>query len=240
MTSSGTTSFNPGLSDITVEAFSRIQVRPSSLTTDHMVQARNSSNYLLSDWMTRGGGPNLWKIQLLSWPLVQGTPSYTVQANVVAILDWYIRLQPQNATNPTDTVIYPISRTEYASQPNKLSQAQPSTVWWDRAPATGGTFAYLWPVPDQAGPYTLYAYALVQMDDAAMANGATMDIPYRFLEAFAAGLAAKLSVKYPPPPPNSAMIMIQLAEQAWTMASQQDVEDVPIYITPGLSSYFRV
>lgn len=237
--SSGTYNFFPALSDLTIEAYSRIQVRPTSLTTDHLVQARNSASYLLADWATKGGGPNLWEIELISFPLTQGVINYPVPANVVSILDWYLRLPIGPSGNPTDIVVWPISRTEYADQPNKNSQAQPTTVWWNRAPAQGGSSINLWPVPDQNGPYTLYAYAMTQMQDASMPNGATMDIPYRFLEAFAAGLAAKLAIKYPPPPPNNTQMMLQMAQDAWDQASQQDIEDVPLFISPGLSSYYR-
>lgn len=238
MTSSGTYGYNPDLGLLSIEAYSRIQIRPTSLTAMHMRDAVQSANFLLSDWSTRNG-PNLWEIELISFNLVQGTANYVVPANVVAILDWYIRLPPQAGPNPTDIVIYPISRSEYADQPNKASQALPTTVWWNRSPATGGTTINLWPTPDQNGPYILYAYAMTQMQDASLPNGATMDIPYRFLEAFAAGLASKLSVKYPPSPPNSAQIMKALADEAWANASQQDMEQVPLYVTPGLSSYFR-
>lgn len=239
MSTSGTYAFNPGLDSLTIEAYSRIQIRPASLTTDHLVQARASSNFLLAEWTTKGDGPNLWSIELLIFPITQGVVNYTVPANVVTMLDWYLRLPPQAGPNPTDIVITPISRTEYADQPNKQSQSQPTTVWWNRSPATGGTSFNLWPAPDGNGPYTVYAYAMTQMQDASMQNGLTLDIPYRFLEAFAAGLAAKLAVKYPPAPPNSAIIMKQLADESWTYAAQQDIEHVPLYIYPGLDGYFR-
>jgi hypothetical protein len=137
---------------------------------------------------------------------------------------------------PIDYVITPISRTDYAVQPNKAQQARPTTVWWNRQIHSTVT---LWPVPDQNGPYVLFYYAMVQMDGAALAGGADLDIPYRFLEAFTAGLAAKLARKYPPPPPNTIADLLTEAQLAWAAASEQDVERAPLYIAPTLSGYFR-
>ncbi len=77
MGTSGTYNYNPALAALTIEAYARIQIRPASLTADHMAQARASTNYLLSDWSVRGG-PNLWEVDLISWPLVQGTYAYDV------------------------------------------------------------------------------------------------------------------------------------------------------------------
>lgn len=394
--SSGTYGFNPGLSDLVIEAYSRIQIRPTQFTAQHMFDARMSANLLLTEFSVREG-PNLWEIELLSIPLTQGVTSYAVPRNVVAIYDYYIRqfqfdgvvnltptfstvmnstlvtinypnfglvpgnwvnilvpvaiggivvqgfysitavldvnnfqitvpsnaistatatgivplfttvassasvlvtlvnhglyagqtftvnvstsvgglslngvyevatvidannftitspfiagsgatafenggqtqVAPQSNANPIDRVILPISRTEYADQPNKFNQAFPTSVWWDRLINSQLT---LWPVPDQNGPYVLMCYCQTQIQDAVIQNGASMDLPYRFLEAFASGLAARLAIKYPPPPPNSSIIMNQLYEQAWNFAANQDTEAGPLMLVPGLSSYFR-
>lgn len=73
-----------------------------------------------------------------------------------------------------------------------------------------------------------------------MPGGVTLDVPYRFLEAFAAGLAAKLAEKYPPPPPNTIERLEMKAEKAWMKAAKQDSElGVELYVIPGLNSYYR-
>lgn len=231
--SSGTTAFAPTFGQILVESYSRIQVRPPSLTAQHMVDGVQSANYLQAEW-TSEEGPNLFKIQLLSISLVQGQASYSIPENVTDIFDWYLRLPPLTNQLPIDIVVTPISRTEYADQPNKTLQARPTTVWWDRLINSTVT---MWPVPDANGPYVLYYYAEIQIDDVALPQGATLNIPYRFYDAFAAGLAAKLAVKYSPP----AMVQQSkmLADEAWKKASDKDIERVPIYIIPGLDFYSR-
>lgn len=230
--SSGTTLFQPALSDYIIEAFDRIQIRAPSITANHMHTAVMSANFLQSEWSTQEG-PNLWKVELMSINLVQGQATYNVPANVIDVLDWYMN-GPFGSSFATDIVIFPISRTEYADQPNKLQQARPTTVWWNRQVNSTIT---LWPVPDGNGPYVLYFYAELQQQDAALPNAATLDMPFRFFDAFAAGLAAKLAVKYPPPPPNSMIAMATMADKAWQMASDKDVEDVPLYIVPAIGYY---
>lgn len=233
MTSSGTYTYNPDLGSLTLEAFSRIQVRPTSITRQHMIDAIASANLLLVEFSVRDG-PNLWEIVLNQFPMVQGTATYSVPGNIIAILDYYVRINA-GTSGQQDLVVYPISRTEYSSQPNKLSQARPTTVWWNRQIASTLTF---WQVPDGT-PYQFFYYAMTQPQDAVMPAGVTMDLPYRFLDAFAAGLALRLAQKYPPPPPRTIVDLKAEYDEAWTLAAQQDIEQVPLVISPGLTSYYR-
>lgn len=230
--SSGTFLFAPSVADLVLESFSRLQIRPASLTAQHMRDAYMSGNFLQVEWSVKQG-PNLWSVELLSFALTQGQSTVSIPENVVDVLDVYLN-SPTGSTFATDIVMFPISRTEYADQPNKLQQARPTTFWWNRQI---NSTIYLWPVPDQNGPYTLNCYIQTQIQDANLPQGATPNVPYRFLDAFAAGLAAKLAVKYSPP--QIAVGMVTMAEQAWELASQQDSERAPIYIIPGLDSYFR-
>jgi hypothetical protein len=394
MTTSNQVLFNPAISDLVLESFARIQVKGTSLTAEHTFQAHMSANLLLAEWNVKSG-PNLWKIVLRSLPLQQGVASYSLSADTISILDYYIRLfavgtpvnyapalstiinstsvqvalvnhglsvgewvqfvvpisvggtviqgftqvatlvdantftviapLPATATitaggavpsfatvsgstaitvtlaghglgigsnfniqvpttvggvllsgsyvvtgvtstsrftitggnvatttttasengglskfasqlptiDPIDRVILPISRSEYSQQPDKFLQAFPTSIWFDRLTVPTVT---LWPVPDQNGPYTLFYYALVQIQDAFLANGQTVDMPVRFLEAFASELAARLAVKFNPAVAAERRLD---AERAWELAAHQDVEEVPLYIVPGFSGYFR-
>lgn len=232
--SSGTYAFQPSMAEMVLEAFDRIQIRPTSITAQHMHTAVMSANFLQSEWTTQDG-PDLWKVSLISVPLVQGTATYSIPTNVVDILDYYLRLPP-SGPGTTDIVVEPISRTEYADQPDKQLQERPTSVWWDRQINSTVT---MWPTPDGNGPYTLYMYVATQLQDATLPQGATLDIPYRFFDAFAAGLAARLAVKYPPPPPNSTVAMQALYDKAWGMAAMKDSENVPLFIVPGISFYTR-
>jgi hypothetical protein len=387
--------------DIVRKAYSRIQIRGSQITQQHITDAVMDAQLMQSEWSIRDGGLNLWKRETLQIPLVQGVASYSIPTNVVQITDWYIRqFQTGSATNlgggafstaanstsvqvnqvnhgmvpgnwiglpiyvsidtillygfytvttvidannytitsataatnsvsgggvvpsfaavagsstitvtlpnhgfvanqnftvfaptaiggltlagtypvvsvtnsstftitannpsslttvtnvgengglaqvqnqltntqPIDFVIYPISTTEYDDQPNKFSQARPTTVWWDRQINSVATF---WQVPDGNGPYVLFYRATLLQLDIRADSGYGVDAPIRFMEAYVSGLAAKLAISYPPPQPNTAEKMDQLAERAFQYASRQDSENVPLYISPGLESVYR-
>jgi hypothetical protein len=149
------------------------------------------------------------------------------------ILDAVIQ-QNTDTSSQFDRVIMPISRTEYSQTPNKLLQAPPTVFWFDRLINPTVT---LWPVPDQTSTYTLNYYAVTQIQDSELTDAQTVDIPYRWLDAMASGLAARLAAIYAP---ERAQMLDAKAEQAYTIAATQDTENVPLYIMPGLSGYFRV
>ena len=231
MTSSGTYNFQPSLGELVLNAFARCGVRRTAIMQEHMTDARFETNLMLSSWANQG--VNLWEVVLISVPLVQGQTTYTVPAKVVMILDAVIQ-QNTGTSSQFDRVIMPISRTEYSQTPNKLQQAPPTVFWFDRLINPTVT---LWPVPDQTSTYTLNYYAVTQIQDAELTDAQTVDIPYRWLDALAAGLAARLAAIYAP---DRMQMLEAKAAQAYTIAATQDTENVPLYIMPGLSGYFRV
>ena len=95
----------------------------------------------------------------------------------------------------------------------------------------------VWPVPDQSNYYTLTYYRVIQVQDANYENGQTVDIPYRWFDAFAAGLASRLAAIYAP---DRVPLLEPKAEAAYMIAATQDTENVPMYLTPGLSGYYRI
>ena len=231
MTTSGTYTFNPSLGEIVLNAYARCGVRRTAIMQEHMTDARFETNLMLSSWANQG--VNLWEVVLISVPLVQSQTTYTVPAKVVMILDAVIQ-QNTGTSSQFDRVIMPISRTEYSQTPNKLQQAPPTVFWFDRLINPTVT---LWPVPDQSNYYTLNYYAVTQIQDAELTDAQTVDIPYRWLDALAAGLAARLAAIYAP---DRMQMLEAKAQQAYTIAATQDTENVGLYITPGLSGYFRV
>ena len=81
----------------------------------------------------------------------------------------------------------------------------------------------------------LNLYVVTQPQDAVLQAGATLNIPYRFLEPFAAGLARRLARKYAPQLVQELMVEEKMA---WDESAQEDSEDCAWHITPGLGGYF--
>ena len=226
MTTSGTYAFNPALGEIVLYAYQNIGVRPTSVLQEHMESARMATNMMLSRWSNQG--VNLWAVDLVTVPLIEGQATYDVDGNTVMVLDAYTT----TASGP-DRVIMPISRTEYASYPNKTQQGFPTSYWYDRLISPTLT---LWPVPDGSSATILKYYRVRQVQDANLQNGENAEIPYRWLEAFADGLTYRLARIWAP---QMAQMLKGQADESYQIAAVQDVEAVPTYIAPMLSGYFR-
>lgn len=227
MATSGTFNYFPSTAELGLTAFGRIGVRRGEILAAHMQDLRNAANLLMVEMSNLQ--PNLWTVGLTEQALTTGQATYDVDPNVVMILDMYISY----GVPTTDRLIFPISRTEYASYPNKQQQGFPTIFWFDRL--VEPTFT-LWPVPDDTQIYTAKYYVCRQTQDTNITGGQQVELPYRFLEAFTSGLAWKLSEIYAPEKEDK---MFARYTRAWGIAATQDTENVPICIAPGLSSYYR-
>ena len=227
MTASGSYTFFQSNASMALQAYSRLQIRRTALLAEHMADAYQEMNLMLSSWSNLQ--PNLWTVDLITVPLVQGTTTYSVDPATVMILDAYL-----SYGSPTrDRLIFPISRTDYASYPDKTVQNQPTVFWFDRLESPTIT---LWPVPDGNGPYVLKYYRCKQVQDANLQSGETPEVPYRWLDAGVAGLAHRLSRIWKP---ELEQIRSADADAAWKIAATQDIENTPMYISPVISGYYR-
>ena len=226
MATSGTTSYNPSPGELTIYAYNLIQIRPAASLQEHLDSAKNAMNMMLANWSNRG--VNLWRVSLFTTPLVQGTSVYSVDASVVVMLDAYI----EYGTPAIDRIILPVSRSEYASYPNKAMQGFPTIFWMDRLLSPTVT---IWPVPD-GNQTSLKYYAVSRIEDTDMNGNSQVDIPPIWLEAFAYGLAHRLALIWKP---EMAQGMKALADEAYQIAADQNVETAATYISPTLSGYYR-
>lgn len=233
MASSGTYAFNPAASDLVLTAFSRCGKSGAALTAEHLRTAYIEANLLNVEWVNRG--VNLWESKLIQFPaaatLSQGVGSYALPATTIMVLLAYI--ETGTGLNVTDRVMGPMSTTEFAAIPNKLKQGPPTSFWFDRqiVPTMN-----LWPQPDSRGPYTAFARVLSQIQDVTLPGGVTLDTPFRFLDAFTAGVALRLAIHYAP---DRVGMLDGASEKAWELASTQNTENVPLSIVPALRGYYR-
>jgi hypothetical protein len=158
--------------------------------------------------------------------------TYSVDPNTVVILDAYVT-NPNSGSN-TDRIIMPISRTEYASYPNKNQQGFPTVFWFDRLLSPTVT---LWPVPNPPqGANTLTYYRVKRIQDANLGGAQTLEIPYLWMEAFAYALAQRLAMIWAP---DKVAMLKPMADEAYEIAAEQNVETANTYISPQISGYFR-
>ena len=226
MSTSGTYTFNPSLGELTIYAYQLIGVRPTALLQEHLDVARTATNMMFTRWSNQG--VNLWQVDLVTVPLVQGTATYSVDANTVTMLDAYISY----GSPATDRIIMPVSRTEYASYPNKTQQGFPTVFWFDRLLSPTVT---VWPVPDGSQTSLKY-YRVIRLQDANMNGTQEVDIPPIWLEAMVYGLAERLAMIWAP---EKVAIFKPSADEAYNIAAAQNVETAQQYISPQISGYFR-
>lgn len=229
MASSGTYSFAPSIGELILNAYGRIQIRRTEITQQHLADAANEANLVQVEFSNRL--PNLWLCETYTVNLSQATAEYTLPARLIAPMAVYLTITQGSVS--TDRILVPISTYEYAALPNKTTQGQPTSFWFDRQESP---IVHLWPVPDGNAIYTLNLRMVSQPQDARAQSGTTLEFPYRFLDAFAASLAARLAVIYKPELEAKRQAD---AERAWAIAATQDQEDVPMFITPALSGYYR-
>lgn len=228
-TTSGNYNFAPSGGEFILNAFDRIQIRPSEIEQTQMQRAIMELNLALVRFNTMPG-QNLWTIDLQSIPLIAGNATYAVPAETRMILSAFIRY----STNPVlDRYVYPIARDEYAAISTKGQQGFPSQYWFDRLIGPNVTF-YL--VPDGAQTYTFMYYRARQIQDANVTNGQNLELPYRFFDAITSDLSHRLARIYKPELEQARKMD---RDEAWNIAATDDTEWTPLYITPGLSGYYR-
>lgn len=229
MSTSGTYAYAPGAGDLVLASFARCGLRRTQITAEHMADAYNEGNLMLSDWSTQPG-PNWWATDLVTQALTAGTGTYALSNTTIQLVAVYI--STVNGDSTTDRIISPLSAYEYAALPSKTTQGQPTSFWFDRqiTPQIN-----LWPVPDDAQTYTLKIRRWRQLQDSTINDGTQPDIPWRFQDAYVAGLAARLAMIYAPDRLDRLMVS---AKMAFDRAAINDEEQVPLYIIPGTSSYY--
>jgi len=228
MPTSGTYAYAPSVGELTLYAFQIAGVRQTALTQQHMESARMAANMVNSRWS--GMGVNLWAVDLQTIQLIPGNATYSVPVNTIAILDAYATQGSGAAAR--DRIILPVSRTEYASYPNKQQQGAITVFWFDRLLAPTITF---YQIPDGTYPTVSY-YRVRQIQDARLPGGVQPEMPFYFLEAYSMALAQRLAMIWNPPVGAS---LKALADESYEIAANQNTENANFFISPQLQSYYR-
>ena len=221
MALSGSTDFEPNVAEFIEEAFERCGLE---LRTGYDLKtARRSINLMLAEWANRG--LNQWTIEQATQTVTEGTASYSLNSNVIDVLDVVLR-RTVNQTQ-TDISMNRISRSEYINIPNKETKARPSQFFFDKLTTPA---LKVWPAPENSTDILVFN-KLVRMDDADTAIN-TMDMPFRFYPCFAAGLAYYISVKKAP---EKSGMLKQMYEEEFERASSTDEDRASFRIRPYIS-----
>lgn len=211
-------------------AYARIGIRRTALTAQHMADADLEANLLQVELGNRV--PNLWRQEVYEIAMVEDTASYDLPSRTIGIRDVYMSTTSGGTT--TDRPLWPLSASEYDGQASKTLSGIPQTYYCQKSITPTIT---MWPVPDASSTYTVNVRLMTQMEDASIKSGATLDMPYRWLDVFVAGLAYRLSRSYAPQFEDRRE---KDFEKAWANAAAEDIEDnTGLTITPMTAGYWR-
>ena len=221
MTTSGTRDFNLDIAEAIEEAYERIG---KEMRTGYDAKtARRSLNLMFAEWANRG--LNLWTVVQDTLTVTQGVAQYTLQPDVVDILDMALR------RDGTDIEMERISRSDYLDFPNKTDQGRPSQFFFDRqiSPEIN-----LWQTPENSTDQLVYYYVRRIEDAGALTN--TTGIPFQFYPCMVAGLSYYLSIKRAP---ERVQMMKSIYEEEFQRAAMENVDKVPLILRPS-GRYTRV
>ena len=216
MSTSGLYSFDPKIAEHIDEAWERVGKDPSKISAKELISARRSMNYMLTDWQTIG--PTLWTVKEVTIKLTQATETMRLDSHLISIMDAYLR------RDSVDIPMASMARDEYSAIVNKSEQGRPDRYYLDRTTPPSITF---WQVPENSTDEFIYwglfrTHSVTELFQ-------EPDIPYRYYEAFAAGLAARLAEKFDP---EREAALFAKASNKLEQARQADREIIDTQMLP--------
>ena len=199
MATTGTTTFSMTGADMLDEAFERVGIDPASINARHINSALRSLHLLLVEVEGRPGSKFLRDHVTLSIP--EGASAVPLPAGTLEVLKVVTK-----ASGESDMPLTRISGDTWTQYPDKTTTGRPSVFWIDhQSPVATDIHSSLtssdeppvlvvWPVANTTYTATIWRSRLTQ--DSTLS--ATVDLRRAYFEAIAAGLAARLAVKYAP------------------------------------------
>ena len=219
MTVSGSKDFELDVADYIEEAFERcgLEVR----TGYDLKTAKRSLNLMFADWANRG--LNQWTIAQRNFTVTENDGDVDLGTDVIDILSLVVR------RDGTDYALDRISRDEYLNIPTKSTTGRPTQFFVDRQI---NPVLKMWPLPDNSTDVVIYN-ALVRMDDADNYVN-TLQLPFRFYPALAAGLAYYMSIKRAP---DRLQMLKGIYEEEINRAMDEDRDRASFRVAPDLRNY---
>ena len=194
MTTSGTFIYNPFIAELFDEAFENAGVDPSVSGGAHIKSAQRSLRLLLnSEWSTIG--IRNWMVAQETHTTAVGETSFVLPAGGMDIVEAVLRRPNPNTSTFSDVEMYAITRNEYYTLVTKQNQGRPDRYWVERLGDT--KVVHYW----QAGSNTTdqIVYSMFQQNqDVTSSMSNTLGLPTYAYAALAAGLAARLALKWNP------------------------------------------
>lgn len=195
MPETGTYLYNPFVAELLDEAFENAGVDISVTGGSHIRSAQRSLRLMLnSEWATIGIRNWMVSSQLAHTTAV-GETTFLLPAGGMDIVEAVLRRPGSGIGNASDVEMYAITRNEYLTIVDKENQGRPDRYWVERLGDT--KVVHYW----QAGSNTTdqIIYNMFQQNqDVSSALQLNLGLPVYAYAAAAAGLSARLALKYNP------------------------------------------
>lgn len=231
MVTTGTYNFNPSAGDVTLNAFAMCGIGRTQVTGEHLENAAYQANLLGVEFTNRN--PNRWQMIEVPFALAAGVATYNLPPETVLVSAVWLDQTPGPPATTTSRILGPLSAVDYASIASKGQQGTPNSFFFNLL--TPVPTLTLWLVPSGVPAYTMRAQTFRQQQDTSLANGATVDTPYRFLDAWTKGLAERLAGIYKPELRTGLRNDFM---EAFRLAAALDQERVPLRLGPQISGYY--
>lgn len=225
MASTGTFLFDPNLATICDEAVERAGLNLQEITGEHIISIRRSAGFQISSWANRGH--RQWTFEQVLHTVAADEVSFDLPIGTIEVQTAVVR------RNGVDTEIYPISRGDYLILHDKNLIGRPDRYFIDRRKDTDSTTrvqVFFWLAGENTTDILIFN-VYKQIQDIGNAQN-TLDIPFRFQEAFAAELASRVAQKYKP---EKFTELKGMAAYEWVLAHDEDRDTAPLVISANYS-----
>lgn len=192
MTESGTYLFNPFVAELFDEAFENAGVDPQVPGGAQIKSAQRSLRFMInSEWATIG--IRNWMVAQEIHTTAVGETSFTLPAGGMDIVEAVLRRPGNGVATYSDVEMYAITRNEYYTLVTKGAQGRPDRYWVERLADT--KVVHYW----QAGSNTTdqIVFSMFQQNqDITSSLQLNLGLPVYAFAAAAAGLSARLALKY--------------------------------------------
>ena len=229
MATTGTFITDPNLAGYADEAVERAGLDLQEIVAQHIISIRRSVGFILSRWSNKGHR---------QWKFTQTQHTTAVDENVFDLPAGTIDVQTVVLRrNGVDTEMYPISREDYLIIHDKTLKGRPDRYFIDRRRDTPGDSVpmqmFYWLSGENVTDIIIFnSYG--QVEDPGNAQN-TLDIPFRFQEAFVADLAARVAQKYKP---EKYTELRTEAEVYFKEADDEDHDSAPMVLSVNYDRFY--
>lgn len=215
MATSNTRTFDPQFAELLGEAFARINVQPRDITQEHIDQGVRSTNLTFIHFANRV--QHQFQMAQLSVATVANQATYDLGAGV---LDVFAMVHRRDGL---DTPMWPISRSDYLTIPDKTNNGRPLDYVVERG-KTGiiQRTVTVWPTPDRVDALVYWA---VRKPEDVTGLPDNLGVAWEWFDAYSAELAKRMARKFAP----SLVAELRVeAEEAFQIAKAADRERAPL------------